>query len=303
MRNGILIAGAASVLLAAGCATTPENLPALDRAEHAVAQLEHDPLASQSASRELQNARDALAKANEAWKASDPRPEVQHLAYVAERHAQIGAARLSELRARQQIARGEAERNAVLLEAREREARLAASAAEVNAQNAEAARRAALLAQQRAQSNLQQLHQAQQELADMQAKQTERGMVLTLGDVLFDTDEAKLKPGAAPTLDRLARFLQNNEGTRVMVEGYTDSRGTEQYNQDLSDRRATAVADALESRGVPRDRINVAGRGESLPVASNDTPAGRQRNRRVEIVFSDESGKFDNDIAQHEQES
>jgi len=298
MTNRFFFAGAASLVIAAGCATTPNDLPALDQAHRAVAQLANDPIASQSASRELLKAREALARADEALEANAPKSDVLHLAYVAERNAQIGAARLSEVRARQQIARGEAERNAVLLEAREREARLAASAAEVNAQHAEAARQAAILAQRRAQSNLQQLQQTQQELAALQAEQTERGMVLTLGDVLFDTDEAKLKPGAAPTLDRLARFLQDNEETRVLIEGYTDSRGTEEYNQDLSRRRAAAVASALESRGAPTDRINVAGRGERLPVASNDTAAGRQRNRRVEIVFSDESGTFAKDIAQ-----
>ena len=123
-------------------------------------------------------------------------------------------------------------------------------------------------------------------------------MVLTMGDVLFDTNEADLKPGAAPTLDRLATFLKDNEGTRVLIEGYTDSRGTEEYNEDLSRRRAAAVAEALKIRGTSANRVTVSGRGEELPVASNDTPAGRQRTRRLEDVFSDMSGQFSNDVAQ-----
>jgi outer membrane protein OmpA-like peptidoglycan-associated protein len=196
---------------------------------------------------------------------------VIHLAYLAERQAEIGEARLAELRARQEIAQGEAARNAVLLEARERDARLASSQADANAQDAEMARQAARSAEQRAQTAQEDLKASQQQFAELQAKQTERGMVLTLGDALFDTAQSNLKPGATQTLDRLARFMRENEGTRVLIEGYTDARGTAEYNQELSRRRASAVAEALESRGTDRSRVNVAGRGEDLPVANNDS--------------------------------
>src|SRR5262249_47991640 len=150
---------------------------------------------------------------------------------------------------------------------------------------AEQARAQAAAAQQQAAS-------AQQQLADLQAKQTDRGVVVTLGDVLFDTGQATLKPGADLAINRLANFLSSNSQTRVLIEGHTDSRGSAAYNQELSDRRAAAVATALESRGIPGDRVQTAGRGKDFPVASNDTPEGRQRNRRVEIVFSDASGRF-----------
>jgi outer membrane protein OmpA-like peptidoglycan-associated protein len=133
---------------------------------------------------------------------------------------------------------------------------------------------------------------ARQELADLQAKQTDRGLVLTLGDVLFDTGRATLKPGADRTIDRLAQALKDNPNTRVMIEGHTDSVGGDEYNMALSERRAEAVADALRSRGVPADRYEAKGLGKDFPVASNDTQAGRQQNRRVEIVFSDASGRF-----------
>jgi outer membrane protein OmpA-like peptidoglycan-associated protein len=298
MTKAILVAGPVSLLLAVGCATTAKNVYELGQASSAVASLGHDPLASRSASRELQKAREALNRAEQALKEKKSREEVVHLSYLARRQAEIGTARLVEVRARQQIADGEAERNAVLLEAREREARLASSQAAASDLAADAAQRAAFLAERRAQSSRQQLEQSQRELAALQAKQTKRGMVLTLGDVLFDTDQAELKSGAAPTLDRLAQFLRDNDDARVLIEGYTDSRGTDDYNHDLSRRRAAAVADALETRGISDDRVNVSGRGETLPVASNETPAGRQRNRRVEIVFSDLSGNFVNDVAQ-----
>jgi outer membrane protein OmpA-like peptidoglycan-associated protein len=113
-----------------------------------------------------------------------------------------------------------------------------------------------------------------------------------LGDVLFDTNAATLKVGSAERLDRLAAFLNENSGTRIMIEGHTDSRGSDAYNEELSRRRAQAVADALLTRGIPSGRFEILGRGEAAPVASNDTAAGRQQNRRVEVVFSDQSGKF-----------
>jgi len=117
-------------------------------------------------------------------------------------------------------------------------------------------------------------------------------MVMTLSDVLFDTGKATLKPGATRDLDRLATALKDNPSTRVKIEGYTDSVGSDSYNQELSERRARAVADALQSRGVPADRYQIEGLGKEFPVATNDTPAGRQQNRRVEIVFSDDAGRF-----------
>ena len=115
---------------------------------------------------------------------------------------------------------------------------------------------------------------------------------MTLSDVLFDTGRATLKAGATRDLDRLAQALKDNASTRVKIEGYTDSVGSDSYNQRLSERRAEAVADALQMRGVPASRYQVEGLGKEFPVASNDTPEGRQQNRRVEIVFSDDAGRF-----------
>ena len=86
--------------------------------------------------------------------------------------------------------------------------------------------------------------------------------------------------------------MKKNDGTKVMIEGHTDSRGSDEYNEELSQRRAQAVEDALAFRGVDRDRVEAVGKGEGFPVASNDTRAGRQQNRRVEIVFSDQAGRF-----------
>ena len=115
---------------------------------------------------------------------------------------------------------------------------------------------------------------------------------MTLGDVLFDTGQATLKPGAMESISRLSTYLTQNPNTKVLIEGHTDSVGSDDYNIGLSERRARAVATELESRGVPDSQIQTLGRGKDMPVASNSTPAGRQQNRRVEIVFSDASGRF-----------
>lgn len=267
-----------SALLLAACASLPEGAEQqLAQARTDVETLAADPLAQQAAGQELSNARNSLQQAETALQEGKGE-QLTHYSYLASQQAKTGMERVNEARAREQVTQGEAERNRVLLEARTREAEAAKAAAEQQARQAEAAR--------------QEAEATQRQLAELQAQQTERGMVLTLGDVLFDTAAATLKPGAAVQLDRVASFLQQNEGTKVMIEGHTDSRGPDQYNQELSQRRAQAVADALAFRGIDRSRVEAVGRGESLPVASNDTAAGQQQNRRVELVFSDASGRF-----------
>ena len=286
----------AALVLMAGCATTPERVPELEDARVKVQSLAQDPLVQEAASRELAAARNALQRAETALAEREREALVLHLAYLAARHADIGQARIDEARARQEVSEAEAERNRVLLAARSREADVARQQADAarqqasEAQLAAAAQAEASAATQRALAE--EADAARRALAELQAKPTERGMVLTLGDVLFDTNEATLKPGAMLAMDRLARFLDANGDTRLIIEGHTDSTGSDAYNQELSQRRARAVADELVSRGIASSRFEVIGRGEAFPVAGNDTAAGRQQNRRVEIVFSDQSGKF-----------
>jgi outer membrane protein OmpA-like peptidoglycan-associated protein len=273
----VLIIGAVAAALAA-CAAAPQRSEQVEQARMEIQTLSQDPLAQQSAGKDLEAARKSLQDAETALHNKQPPGVVDHYAYLAQRHAQAGEARVAEAHARQEVARAESDRNKVLLESRERAAQ--------NAQaDAERARMQAAATQQ-------QLANAQQQLADLQAKQTDRGMVVTLGDVLFDTGQATLKPGADVAIGRLGTYLSANPHTKVLIEGHTDSRGSDDYNQGLSERRAQAVATALQSRGIASDQIQTAGRGKSFPVASNDTSAGRQQNRRVEIVFSDASGRF-----------
>jgi len=266
----VILVGATAIGLAA-CASAPQRSEQLDQARAQIQTLSQDPLAQQAAGRDLEAARKSLQQAEIALQQKQPPATVDHLAYLARRHAEAGEARVSEAHSRQEVARAQEDRNKILMDARSREA-----------QNA----------QSQSQSAQAQLASAQQQLADLQAKNTDRGMVVTLGDVLFDTGQATLKPGANLALNRLAIFLSANPQTKIIVEGHTDSRGSDEYNEVLSERRAKAVATELMSRGISTDQLQTLGRGKGYPVASNDTPEGRQQNRRVEIVFSDASGRF-----------
>ena len=195
-------------------------------------------------------------------------------------------------RAREEIERTEAERNRIIAEERAREAAAAERAAqeaarelEVQARAAEEQARAAQAAEARAQD-------LERELEQLEAHDTDRGLVLTLGDVLFDAGTATLKPGAATTVDRLAQFMRDYPERSVRIEGHTDSAGSDTANQALSEQRADAVRESLIERGLEAERIATLGYGEARPIAGNETAAGRQQNRRVEIVVSDEQGSF-----------
>ncbi len=273
----LLFSAVAASMLVSACATTPSTLPEVEQARTRVETLARDPHA-QIAAKELNAARATLAQADQALEAREDREIVVHLAYLADRQAEIGQTRIEEAAARERIAAAEAERNKVLLDARSAEARRAEASAQSSREAAQSSREATLQART-------ELEEMRRQFAELQAKQTERGMVLTLGDVLFDTAQATLKPGAAGVIDRLATFLKRNDDTRVVIEGHTDSVGSDAYNSELSRRRAQAVADALVSQGIPSARMEILGRGEGFPVATNETPAGRQQNRRVEIIF------------------
>ena len=283
---------ATGLVALAACSSLPDRVDTLEQARIAVRTVERDPLASETASSEIQSAHAALDAADKAYEDRESLDLITHEAYIAQRYADIAKERIAEGRAKQQIAEGETERNKVLLEARTREANQATQQANEATQQAQAAQREAEQANQEAQAAREQNQDLEQELTRLQPKETERGLVLTLGDVLFDTGQNSLKPGAGRTIDQLATFMREHEDRKLLVEGHTDARGAEDYNVDLSERRAQAVRDALVERGIAAERVRTVGLGESYPVASNDTAAGMQANRRVEIVISDENGTF-----------
>ena len=130
----------------------------------------------------------------------------------------------------------------------------------------------------------------EEQLRDIEARQTERGLLVTLGDVLFAFNKADLTAQAAPRLDKLASFLKQFSQRKLLIEGYTDGVGSDAYNNELSQRRAETVRDALILRGVEPTRIITKGYGKAYPVADNGNPEGRAMNRRVEVVIADERG-------------
>ena len=289
IRGGIL---AAMLAVVGACSTFPDRVDGLEKARGAVRVVERDDLASDVAANELASAREALAEADKAYAGHRSIPLVEHWAYVAQRYADIARERIATARAKEQLARVEAERDEALLRSRAREAEDAAALARSAGREAQPAGRWAEVGTQEAPAAERRGPELERDLAELQAKETERGVVLTLGDVLFDSNGTALKPGVAAALDRLARFMRDFPGRRVMIEGHTDASGPEHYNVQLSERRAGSVRDALVARGIGPARIRTAGLGESYPVASNDTPEGMRENRRVEIVISDQSGQF-----------
>jgi outer membrane protein OmpA-like peptidoglycan-associated protein len=254
----------AAVALALGaCASAPQPNAALETARAQVSAAGADPDVAQYDALDLQAARQDLAAAEAANNNRDE-PQTDQMAYIAAQTARVAQQRAAAKADDARIAQGTAERDRIQAQARSREANVAV-----------AQRNAAL----------EQSAQLQAEVEALKAKQTDRGLVLTLGDVLFDTGRASLSPGAAAKLDRLAQFLNEHPDRRVQIEGFTDSVGGDAYNLDLSERRAEAVKAALTMRGIDPSRIATEGYGKAYPVASNSDSGGRQLNRRVEVVI------------------
>jgi outer membrane protein OmpA-like peptidoglycan-associated protein len=170
-----------------------------------------------------------------------------------------------------------------------READAARAEADAARASAEEARERALAAKLEAERERMANAQLRAELGQAQTRVTDRGVVLTLGDVLFAVGKAELKPGAARTLDKLASAMRRDRDTTVTIEGHTDSTGKRAYNLALSQRRAQAVRSYLAAKGIPSSRIKARGLGPDFPVASNKTEAGRQQNRRVEVLVQNDA--------------
>lgn len=240
-----------------GCTSVPQN-QSLTEAHSLYSTAQSNPDVTNMAALELKEASDSLGKADEALSNGDSDDKINQLSYLAAR--QVGIAEETAKRKAAELAVTNATANST-------EVRLEARTAE-----ADAAKQKIL------------------QLEALNAKKTERGMVITLGDVLFSTDKAELKPDGVRNVQKLADFLGQYPQNKVSIEGHTDSTGTDSYNQGLSDRRASSVKAALMNMGISSDRIMTRGYGEEFPVASNDNAEGRQLNRRVEIVLSDENG-------------
>jgi len=257
------------------------------------AQRERDAVAQAQAERErAQIERDRAAAERERAVAERERAAAEEAKRrQAELDAQAAAAareaaereRLESERAQQEAlkARADAERARV-------EAESAKAAADAQAEQAR--QQAATVAAQAEQEKNALREQLRQQLnAVLETRETARGLIVNVSDVLFDTGSATLKPGARERLARVAGVLASHPDLKIEIEGHTDSVGGEDYNQRLSERRAEAVREYLVQQRIPPTAVAAVGYGESRPVASNATPAGRQQNRRVELVVSGES--------------
>lgn len=264
-----------SALSIAACASMPKPNAALEAARTEVQTAQANPNVIRYAPVDLDAAKKQLDVAQAAYLRHDD-PAVAQPAYLATQMARLAEAHGSAKADDARVAAGRGERDRIQLDARTREvdtAKVATSAA----------------VQQRDQAT-EQAARLQAEVDQLKAKPTPRGLVLTLGDVLFDTGKAQLNPGAARKLDQLAQFLTEHPERRVQIDGFTDSVGTESYNQTLSQARADAVKSALVTRGIDASRVGSQGYGKGFPVADNADSGGRQLNRRVEVVIGDESG-------------
>jgi outer membrane protein OmpA-like peptidoglycan-associated protein len=293
-----------AVLLVSACASSPKSTTLLDQVRVDYVQAQGNPKVATYAALEMQSATEALAKANAAAKERDSLETVDKLAYLAKQQIALATEVASKKSAEAVSASATGIRDQVRLDQRTLQADQARMKADDAERAAQSARDAATVATQ--QKNLAQANeseaqrlaaeasarnvQLEAQLAELAAKKTERGLVITLGDVLFGTDLARLNADGMAMAQRLATVLEQNPARTVLVEGFADSTGKTQHNQDLSERRAMAVRNALVDMGVRSQRISQRGYGESYPVAANDSASNRQLNRRVEIILSDERG-------------
>ncbi len=250
----------ASVLacsLLAGCASVPPRNPELARAHSDYNAANANSAVRQAAPAQLQKASSDLSRADQLLKSGAPTFKVDHYAYLARQRVAIAREEAANNAAEKKISEAGRRRAKMLLE--EKNGRIA----KLNA-----------------------------ELSKLKAKKTSRGLVLTLGNVLFALNKATLKPGDMKSVDNLAMFMKSYPKRNVMIEGYTDSTGPAQFNKKLSRERAESVRNALVKDGISPERITIKGYGAEYPVASNKTAAGRQQNRRVEVVISGPNGNF-----------
>jgi outer membrane protein OmpA-like peptidoglycan-associated protein len=281
IMNAKLLTGLGLALALGACASMPQPNAALENARAAVQTAEADPNVQRYSALDLEAAKKDLAIAEDA-NVHHKDAEVNQPAYLALQNARLAQAHAAAKADDARVAAGQAERDQIMLAARTREA----SNANRAAANANQAKDAAL--SERDAAN-QEAARAQAELEQLKATPTPRGSVMTLGDVLFDTGRSELKPGAARKLDQLVQFLMEHPERRVQIDGFTDSVGTDSYNEELSQRRADSVKAALLSRGVDASRVSTEGYGKAYPVANNSDSGGRQLNRRVEVVIGNSS--------------
>jgi len=304
----ILVLLSSMVLLFAGCAPSQKEIMAkdqLERARKAYSQAKAPdiealaPINTAEAGKALQSAENA-----------GNTEEMLHLGYIAEKKARIAVTVAEGKKAEREMTELNTETANIIAMKREQEAikargeaeqaRLAAQSEAARAalarKEAEQARLAARTEAEKAAKAKAEADMLMKELSELKARQTERGIVLTIGDVLFAFGKAYLSPKADRNVEKLAVFLDNYPNRNVLIEGHTDSIGSDSYNMDLSRRRADSVKDRLVDAGIDPGRITTVGYGKKYPAVSNDTEANRALNRRVEVIVLNEGVQADTQL-------
>lgn len=306
-RRTALAAAVAAALLA-GCASAPQRPAGSQEVRAKLSELQSDagyasraPIAMKEAEQTVTEAEriepDTVLAAHRVYIANRKVDSARALAETRlaedERTELTAAAEKARLDSRTREA-DQAKSDAVMARAENADQKRAADQARTDAMMAQAEnadqKRATDQARGDADAAQQQAMELQKQIELLQAKPTDRGLVLMLGDTLFATGKAELKPGAKDNLNRVTAFLNEYPERTAAIEGYTDSAGSEEYNQELSQRRADSVKGYLVGQGVQTTRLSAAGRGENAPVADNASVEGRQQNRRVEVIISKGDG-------------
>lgn len=233
-----------------GCANQPN--PNLETARSNYAELQANPQANTLAAVETKEAGDMLTRTQMAYENRQDPVEVDHLAYITSQRVEVARQTIQQKAAEEALAKAPAQRTQAQLDARNQQVNVL--------------------------------------LQQLQAKPTERGTLITLGDVLFAVDRAELTPSGMQNVQQLGHYLLQNPDRQVVVEGFTDSTGTVDHNLRLSQARADSVRSALVAMGVEPSRVTTHGFGKDYPVASNATPDSRTLNRRVEVTIANGPG-------------
>jgi len=285
-----LIAVAVAATMFAGCASVPKHPAGSEQVRAKLTALQSEPTLANRAQVAIKDAEGAVVLAEMTEK---DLVLAAHRVYIADRKVDTARALAETSFSEQERTALNEQAEKARLDSRTREADVAKTDALVaRAESAEqkvaanSARSDADAAQLAANASQLQAAELQRQIEVLQARPTDRGLVLTLGDTLFATGKSEIKSGATANLDRLTTFLNEYPKRTAAIEGYTDSMGSDEMNQSLSERRADAVKRYLVDQGVGSARLTSTGRGESSPVADNESAAGRQQNRRVEVVIS-----------------
>lgn len=255
-----------SALLLTACANSPKSPSGAVAARERLTELQNDPALASKVTVAIRTADTAVSAAEVPHK---DKALSDHLVFIATHEVDVAWAQAKTRHLEDQRSNLAEQRTNARLNARTQEADRAHQAASKAREDSEALRR---------------------EIAELNAKETERGLVVTLGDMLFETGNAQLKGNAVENLSKLSTFLNNNPDRTLVIEGHTDSVGSDASNQSLSQRRAESVRSHLLSQGIAANRLSAVGKGEHSPVASNDSVSGRALNRRVEVIIANPTG-------------